>query len=215
MPGFEYYFNSHSHQSLDSEITVVQANPFQETSLHGFFSIGIHPQNATDDIQKVEDWFTAIGPKKNCLAVGEIGLDNRFSNTIQQEQVYVQQLEFAEKFSKPVILHCVNSWERCKFLHSKYAPNTLLIYHGFNKAGIVDEVMNYKNAVISIGTSVLTNTALAEKITRIPINRMLVETDDKPISIIEVYQKIADLNSLTLRDFKDQIDKNAKRIFRL
>jgi len=213
MPGFEYFFNSHSHQSRPGETTVVQLNPFQNENLPSFFSVGIHPEQATDNEQEIQAWLTTIGPKKNCLAIGEIGLDNRFENSNEQEKIFVQQLKFAEELKKPVILHCVNSWDRCKFLHSKHAPNTLLIYHGFNKAGILEHVLDYPNAIISIGASILSNKALIDGLHQIPEERLLVETDDRNVSIVEIYQKLADLKSLTLRDFKDQIDINAKRIF--
>ncbi len=215
MSAFEYFFNSHSHQSLKSEQAVVQLNPFQKTDFPAFFSAGIHPQEATDNGQEIDEWLATIGPKTNCLAIGEIGLDNRFGNVEKQEDIYIQQLQFAEKLNKPVILHCVNSWDRCKFLHSKNAPSTYLIYHGFNKAGILQDVLNYTKSVVSIGASILSNQSLMDKINKIPLDKLLVETDDKLISIVEIYQKLADLKSLTLRDFKDQIDNNAKRIFRL
>ena len=213
MPGFEYYFNSHSHRLLPGETTVVQLNPFQTENLPAFFSVGIHPQDASNNEQEILGWLTTIGPKKNCLAVGECGLDNRFENAKEQESIFIEQLKFASRFNKPVILHCVNSWDRCKFLHSKYAPNTLLIYHGFNKAGILEQVLNYPNAIVSIGASIFSNQALTNKLNEIPGERLLVETDDRDIPVVEIYQKLADLKSLTLRDFKDQIDTNAKRIF--
>ncbi len=213
MPGFQYYFNSHSHRSLAGETTVVQLDPFQTENLPDFFSVGIHPQHASNNQREILGWLTTIGPKKQCLAIGEIGLDNRFENAQEQENTFIQQLKFAEELKKPVILHCVNSWDRCKFLHSKHAPDTLLIYHGFNKAGILEQVLNYSNAIVSIGASILSNQALTNRLNEIPDNRLLVETDDRDIPVVEIYQKLADLKSLTLRDFKDQIDINAKRIF--
>jgi TatD DNase family protein len=48
--------------------------------------------------------------KTNCLAVGECGLDKRIAIPIELQQlVFEKQLVLAQKYNKPVVLHCVAS----------------------------------------------------------------------------------------------------------
>ena len=215
MTGSQRLFNTHTHSYNESEVTIVQLNTSESNLPEAFFSAGIHPKEASLDLNEFEKWMDSNYMNQYLLAIGEIGLDSRYSNTKEQEFCFIEQLKIAESYQKPVILHCVNSWDRCRFLHSKYAPSTTLIYHGFNKPAIATQVLAYSNAIVSIGASVLTNNALSEMVSQLPTERLLVETDDSSTPLISIYQKIADLKSLTLRDFKNQIDDNAKRIFRL
>ncbi len=210
----ELIFNIHTHNIRFPQNEIKQFNPNDEGNLTHFFSIGIHPENATSEAQITELQIKELAKKSNCVAIGEIGLDNRYENAGEvQEQVFISQLQLAEQLQKPVILHCVNSWDRCRFLHQAHAPNTKLIYHGFNKAGITDQVLNYENAQISIGASILNNLQLQEKIKTVSVSRLLAETDDSEIPIELIYQKLAEIKSLNLRDFSEQIRENVKQIF--
>ncbi len=210
----ELFFNIHTHNIRFPQNEIKQLSLNADGNLPLLFSIGIHPENAVSEAQTTELQIKQLAHQSNCVAIGEIGLDNRYENAGEvQEQIFISQLQLAEQLQKPVILHCVNSWDRCRFLHQAHAPNTKLIYHGFNKAGMTDQVLNYKNAQISIGASVLNNLQLQEKIKTISVSRLLVETDDSEIPIELIYQKLAEIKSLNLRDFSEQIRENVKLIF--
>ena len=148
------------------------------------------------------------------MAIGEIGLDNRYDSIPEQEAVFIFQLKLAAKLQKPVILHCVNSWDRCRFLHEKNASGTTLIYHGFNKASIVQHVLDYPQSIISIGESVLSNQQLQTATKLIPLERLLLETDMGEGELIETYRMVADIKSLSLQALIKQLNQNAKRIFK-
>ncbi|KAF5297934.1 hypothetical protein FQR65_LT19644 [Abscondita terminalis] len=73
---------------------------------------GIHPWYIVAD--RVEDDLAVIEEKiqtSNCLAVGECGLDKRIEIPFSlQEQVFRKQLALAQKYQKPVVIHCVASF---------------------------------------------------------------------------------------------------------
>lgn len=208
----ELFFNIHTHNIRFPNKEIQQIEPDSFAISDHYFSVGIHPEKA--DLNVENETFSELILHNNCLAIGEIGLDNRFPNSSEiQEQTYISQLKLAEKHKKPVILHCVNSWDRCKFLHQKYAPHTMLIYHGFNKPGIIKTVLDYEKAQISIGSSILTNNQLQQSITSIPVSRLLMETDNSTVNIEAIYEKVADLKFISLREFSEQIRENVKMIF--
>lgn len=213
MTDYQHFFDTHTHSSSKKYAIVQWLEEFLDAP-PSYYSVGIHPEIATMKTT-FSDRFLEHLQANHCIAVGEIGLDSRYDNQEAQETVYINQLQFAQEHQKPVILHCVNRWDRCRFLHQKYAPNVPLIYHGFNKPGILDNVLEYHMSLIAIGASVLSNTALQHVIKDIPMERLLVETDTSDLDITVIYQQLADLKSLSLREFSTHIFANVQGIFKL
>lgn len=206
--------DAHTHLLSDQHITIYQLDIHAAVPENSFFSVGTHPHYPTQQSLEQEKKVRELIQHKNCLAIGETGLDSRYANGSEiQEYNYISQLKLAAEFELPVILHCVNSWDRCRFLHEKYAPNTLLIYHGFNKSAILQSVLEYPNSIISVGQSALSNTSLQTAIEQIPIHRLLLESDDKIVDFPLLYKTVAEIKSVLLSDFYTQIYSNAQRIF--
>lgn len=213
MSDLEKLFDSHTHNFDTKNLGIVQLTLSSLKNLPAYFSFGVHPEVSTVDLAEIEKICNELIENKGFLAIGEIGLDNRYDSLQRQEESYVFQLKLAEKFNKPVILHCVNSWDRCRFLHEKYAPETWLIYHGFNKASITDHVLNYSKSIISFGESILTNQKLQSSLVHIPDERLLLETDMGKGELIDTYQLVAEIKKLSLQALTELLYQNAKRIF--
>lgn len=205
-------FNAHTHQLKNNETTVFQLDITAEIPIDSFFSVGFHPEKALSWHDDLKAQLLELASHKQCLAIGEIGLDSRFDLTNQQE-IYAEQLKIAASLKKPVILHCVNTWYKCMSLHKQIAPDTLLIYHGFSKPSLVAEVLKYEQSIISIGAAILTNSNLRNCIDLIPIDRLLLETDNSQSELNTIYHEIAQLKSLPLSTLENELTKNAKRIF--
>lgn len=214
MTDFEELFNAHTHFLPENSLGILQAD-LQNLPESTFFSLGIHPYHADRFNEEIISEIAAV-PEQNFVAIGEIGLDSRIAIPLeQQEFAYISQLKLAQQLRKPVILHCVNQWNRCRYLHQHFAPDTWLMYHGFNKASILEQVLHYPKACISIGASVLTNAQLREKLALIPENRLLVETDDVDCQILDIYHCIAANLSLPLHPLIKQVRTNATAIFKV
>lgn len=205
--------NIHTHTIPKGLIAVYQNPASAGAPEQGFFSAGIHPQDAHDFNRQVAQ-LEQLLPHERCIAVGECGLDARLEiNMEEQEAAYIAQLKLAARLNKPIILHCVNAWERCRFLHASHAPNQAIIYHGFSKPSILQQVLDYPAAMISIGHRLLTDKPLQECVPGIPIDRIFLETDDADVNLSELYDQLAELKSLPLAALIDQIYSNFKRIF--
>nr|WP_294862366.1 TatD family hydrolase [uncultured Fluviicola sp.] len=214
MSDLENLFDSHTHNFGTKNRGIVQLSKSSLNQLPDFFSFGIHPKETTIDLTEIQKICQELSLKAGFLAIGEIGLDNRYDTFPEQEERYIFQLKLAAEFNKPVILHCVNSWDRCRFLHEKNAPETTLIYHGFNKASITEQVLNYPKSIISIGESILSNQQLQTAVKQIPLDRLLLETDTGIGELIDTYRMIAEIKSLSLQPLIEQLNQNAKRIFK-
>ena len=213
MPDLENLFDAHTHHFDSKNRSVVQWTQLLDGNLPPYFSFGIHPKESAFDFREIEHICEQLDQNSGFLAIGEIGLDNRYDSFQTQEELYIFQLKTASKLNKPVILHCVNSWDRCRFLHEKHAPNTTLIYHGFNKASILEPVLNYPKSMISIGESLLSNQKLQNALLQIPLERLFLETDMGNLPLIDTYRRVAEIKNVSLHSLIDQLDQNAKRIF--
>lgn len=213
MSDLENLFDSHTHHFDSKNRSIVQLTDLFPEKLPTYFSFGVHPKENDFQLSEIAETSSKLNESKGFLAIGEIGLDHRYDTAQKQEELYVFQLKLAAELDKPVILHCVNSWDRCRFLHEKYAPATTLIYHGFNKASIVEQVLNYPKSIISIGESVQSNPKLQEAVGQIPLNRLLLETDMGNLELIDTYKTVAEIKSVSLHALITELDQNAKRIF--
>lgn len=214
MSDLENLFDSHTHNFDTKNRGIVQLSKSSISQLPAFFSFGIHPKETHVDLSEIQEICTKLSLNKGFLAIGEIGLDNRYDTFPEQEERYVFQLKLAATFYKPIILHCVNSWDRCRFLHEKNAPDTTLIYHGFNKASIIGHVLDYSKSIISIGESILSNQQLQTATKQVPLDRLLLETDMGEGELIDTYRMVAEIKSLSLQALIEQLNQNAKRIFK-
>lgn len=213
MTDLENLFDSHTHHFTGKYREIVQLTALSGEELPPLFSFGIHPEESRTEQSGLEKIVHQLSANPGFLAIGEIGLDTRYDTKAQQEALYIFQLELATRYHKPVILHCVNSWDRCRFLHEKHAPETPLIYHGFNKSSIVKRVLEYPKSIISIGESILTNPALRKAVEEIPLHRLLLETDMGEEDLIDTYRAVAEIKSVSLHPLIDSLNQNAKRIF--
>lgn len=214
MTDLENLFDAHTHHFDSKHRSIVQLTQLPEAALPRCFSYGIHPKEGTADWSETERIVEQLNQHPGFVAIGEIGIDNRYPNRDEQEKGYIFQLKLASRLQKPVILHCVNSWDRCRFLHEKHAPETTLIYHGFNKASILEHVLDYPKSIISIGESVVANPALQLAVPLIPTERLLLETDTGSGELIENYRVTARIKNVSLQALTEQLNQNAKRIFK-
>ncbi len=206
-------FDSHSHIYTDRNTVIVNKSDKNDFFVNSFFSLGIHPWN----VNPIEDNFLLFElevKKKNCLAIGEIGLDKLKGPRIEiQIDMFTKQIEISEKLELPVIIHCVKAWNELYLLYKKFQPKQIWIFHGFNKVGILNEVLK-TDLMISIGSSIFTNIQLQESLKLIPNEKLLLETDEANVDILEIYQKISEIKKISLQELEQIIEENFKRTFR-
>ena len=173
--------------------------------------------------------------------VGEIGLDRLKQKEISQtmREVFVAQLELALELGRPVVLHGAKCWGQVvktirqtfehsniraiehsniqTFKHSNIQTFPSLLFHGFSRSdGLIPDIVRL-NGYISVGPAVLNDHAVnyRELIKKIPLERLLVETDRTPEnaatcpSVRDVAAKVAELRGLPLAELESLTDRNA------
>ncbi|MCX7697647.1 MAG: TatD family hydrolase [Bacteroidales bacterium] len=199
------FVDIHTHLKTDTEDDLVRIISYYQTPSvepSDFFSIGIHPWYLNEHLD--EKWF--IHPL--CVAIGECGLDKvRSSFSIEdQQKVFHQHLVYAQYHKKPVILHVVRAY--VELMNSiKQFPHLIYIWHGFGGNYELFKQFEKFNMFVSFGFRGAKNLGWKQ----IPIDRVLMETDDSSKKIQDVYLTYAKITGYSLDFVIEKVYHNAER----
>lgn len=213
------YFNFHTHQFTNQEdvLELVNQYPKDFDASIAFYSIGIHPWYI--DENRVEEDLKIIEEKlqtKNCLAIGECGLDKRIEIPLDiQIAVFEKQLELAEKFKKPVVIHCVAAFQEITAIKKRMKISVPMIIHGFSKNKQLAEQLINDGFYLSFGKYLLKNSDLKTVFQEIPNNRFFLETDTIEETIQQVYELASEYKGLNIKEIQDIISSNYNSIFNI
>jgi len=211
------YFNLHTHQfTNDAEILeLVNQYPQEFDAAISNYSIGIHPLFI--DENRLESDFQILEQKISspaCLAIGECGLDKRSETAFEtQLKVLERQLLLAEKFQKPVVIHCVLAFQELVELKNRLKITTPIIIHGFSKKEQLAKQLLNNGFYLSFGKNLLRNPELENVFVNIPENRFFLETDMVEEGIREVYELAAKYKKISIEDLQQLITENVKTVF--
>ncbi|AZI33695.1 TatD family hydrolase [Kaistella carnis] len=201
------YFDFHHHH-IQRENGIYNLR-FNETVPFGLFSAGIHPNDAGWNIPNQFDWLEEISKHKNCVAIGECGLDGLIDvNNSIQEDVFNRQIELANERNKPLIIHCVRRFSQLIPLKKK--AKVPMIVHGFNKRKTVGEELQKHQFYLSFGKTVLHHVNLQQFVKDFPLEKLFLETDDDDFNLQELYQKVAELKGITIEELQEKMKENLK-----
>ena len=208
------YYNIHTHKFSDNEEIVELVNQFPDEvdSNLPFFSVGIHPwyldENQLGEQLELIEKYVHLS---NCKAIGECGLDKRIETSIEiQKKVFIPQLLLAEKYKKPVVLHCVAAYQELIEIKKELNLTVPLIIHGFSKNKQVAQSLLNNGFYLSFGKYLLLNPDLGEVLKTVPLDRLFLETDTMEQTIFDVYSKA---ESILNKDVRFIITENYIRVF--
>jgi TatD DNase family protein len=180
------------------------------------YSIGIHPWHLVEaridtDLQIIESKLK----ENNCLAIGECGLDKKIEISISlQQMVFEKQLALAEKYKKPVLIHCVGAFQEIIAIKKKMNISVPLIIHGFSKNIEVANQMIKNGFYLSFGKNLILNKELEMVFNSIPKDRIFLETDTVEQDIRAVYELAAKYRNIEVEEIKAIINANFVTVFK-
>ena len=193
---------------------------------------GVHPWETLEECKvesvkcKVEEELRSKLLANPKAGVGEIGLDRLKVRDIPplMREVFESQLALALELRRPVVLHGAKCWGQVvatiRKLTTHNSQLTNFLFHGFSRSdGLIPEIVEL-NGFISVGPAVLNDHAVnyRELVKKIPLDRLLVETDavvgarvpTRP-HIRDVLVKTADILNLSAAELEKTTDENADR----
>ncbi|AEO08702.1 putative metallodependent hydrolase [Buchnera aphidicola str. Ak (Acyrthosiphon kondoi)] len=158
-----------------------------------FYSCGTHPLNCEKElnnfnsIEKISKKIKELSSIKRVIAIGETGLDYHHSLETKkiQQDFFREHIRIAIELKKPIIVHARNSMDdTIKILKEENAEKCIGVLHSFTG--------NYNNAIqlLDLGfyisySGMITfknSIELCNTIKKIPLDRLLIETDSPYLS---------------------------------
>ncbi|SMG12354.1 TatD DNase family protein [Marivirga sericea] len=220
----KFYMPNIDHESIEPMLEVEDKYP------HTVATMGVHPSSIEKHFEKqlyeVEDWLN----KRKFVAIGEIGLDFYWDKSLMEEQKEALKIQIglAKQHQVPIILHCRDSFQDTYEIVKEMKDENLKgVFHCFSGTAEDAQKVIDLDFYIGIGGIVtFKNGGLAEHISKIDVNRMVLETDapylaptpkrgkrNEPAYLELIAQKIADLKRMPKEELISVTSTNAKALF--
>ncbi|MFV5701205.1 TatD family hydrolase [Flavobacterium sp. XS2P12] len=212
------FFNLHTHKFTNQPdvLELVNQYPWEFDARIPFYSIGIHPWFIVEE--RLESDFAIIESKlqePSCLALGECGLDKRIEVPMELQQlVFEKQLLLAQKYQKPVVIHCVAAFQELIEITKKLNITVPILIHGFSKSEQLAKQLLENGFYISFGKYLLLNAELETVFKSMPNDRFFLETDTAEESLATVYALAAKYKGISVEEIQKQVNSNFDTIFK-
>jgi TatD DNase family protein len=198
-----------------------------------FAIIGIHPHNAKDVTQATYSHLKTLSHDGKVKAIGEIGLDFYRDLSPRETQVmrFRQQIHLAKEVGLPIVVHDRNAHkEVIGILREEGIQGTGGVMHCFSGDYDMAKSCIDLGLFISIPGTITYkgNSELREVVKKVPLDRILVETDcpflppmpfrgkrNEPAYVKITASKIAEVKGLSFDEVARITSRNAKTVFRL
>lgn len=199
---------------------------FSQKSQYIKSTFGIHPWKAAEYKGNLEDLIPYIEESE---LIGEIGLDFFWvedkSTYETQRKIFNFILEESIKRNKVVTIHTKGAEEEIYNILKSHSYNKVIIHWFSGEIKTLEKFIElgcYFTISVDVGYSKLTE----EILSRIPIDRLLVETDGPtalewvngkwgyPRAIIDVIKKVAEIKELSTNEISKIIENNFNRLIK-
>lgn len=209
-------------ESLPAVIAVAEANADVSAS------VGVHPlhlESLEPEIERLVE--LAAHPK--VVAIGETGLDYHYDkeSPAAQQRRFRKHIEAARRTGKPLVVHTREARaDTIRILREEGAEQGVL--HCFTEDWATAKAALDLGFYISFSGIVTFANAheLREVATKVPLDRLLIETDspwlapvpfrgktNQPAYVVEVARAVAKLRGLSVEQIGEQTSGNFRRLF--
>jgi TatD DNase family protein len=195
-----------------------------------YAAIGRHPNSATgfDDADLAE--LKALAAHPRCVAIGETGLDyyREGAPATDQERAFAAQISLARETGKPLVIHTRAAEDETLRMLGELAGDARVILHCFSMPERVDECLAHPDWWFSFaGNSTYPKAgALREAALRVPLERLLVETDapflspqavrgkpNQPANVVYTAKALAVERRVSYEELDGAVERNAAALF--
>tara|TARA_B100000579_G_scaffold417579_1_gene414240 strand:+ start:569 stop:1336 length:768 start_codon:yes stop_codon:yes gene_type:complete len=192
--------------------------------------IGLHPCSVKKNYSKVLNKLMKKMNSTDFIAIGEVGIDLYWDRTFIEEQknAFRIQIAWAKKKKLPLVVHCRNSFDEVYEILKEESNDDLRgVLHCFG--GNLEQAQKIidLNFFLGIG-GVLTfkNSGLDSVIKKIPIEKIILETDapylapapyrgkrNEPENLILIANKLCEIKNTSMLNLTNQLYKNTNSLF--
>ena len=203
-------------------------------SVQGLYhAVGVAPSEVTNPGPDYAATIEKYLELPNVVAVGETGLDyyKQFGDKRSQIELFITQLEIAQKHNLPVIIHNRDAGRDVYDVLTERLPDSGAILHCYSEDAEYAQKCLDKNIWFSFAGNLTYRNArnLHETVMNIPVDRILIETES-PFMIPAEYREkkrtmpaylpstanfLAEMLDMNLEELSEQLWKNSCKAFKL
>lgn len=197
-----------------------------------FPMMGLHPTSVKENYQDVLEEIKSHLDKRKFIAIGEIGIDLYWDKTFinEQKEAFSMQIEWAKKLQLPIVIHARDSFnEIFEVLDNIWEEGLRGVFHSFSGDLLqAEKALSYQFYLGINGIVTFKNSALADIVAKVPVERILLETDapflspaplrgkrNESCNILHIAKKISEIYNLSLSQLAEITCKNALNLFKL
>ena len=191
--------------------------------------LGIHPSEAKDWNDKIEEKIRTLAKSQKVVGIGEIGLDYYWDKSFidLQKEVFIKQIEIANELNLPVNVHDREAHRDTFDILKEHNKNSKVIMHCFSGSPEFAKECIKEGWYIALGGVVTFKNAkkMKEVASIIPLDKLLLETDapyltpvphrgeeNQPAYVKFVAEEIAGLRGITFEEVTQITTQNAEKI---
>jgi TatD DNase family protein len=199
-----------------------------ETYDEVYAAIGHHPNNATGYDDAITAQLREQARHPRCLAIGETGLDDyrNYAPRPDQERAFAAHIDVARELEKPLVIHTRAAEDDTIETLATQAQGLEVILHCFSMPDRLDECLDHGWWISFAGNVTYPKAPeLAEAAQRVPLDRLLVETDapyltpqevrkerNRPEYVVHTARFVAERRGITYEELETAVEANATRL---
>lgn len=195
--------------------------------------IGLHPGFSINPANNLASFIEQFQKFKSFfIGIGEIGLDflelKDQSCRKKSEEIFRGMLSFASEMQLPVVIHCRNAEKQAiKILEEdQFSSIPGVLMHCFGGAEkFILESLDHQNWYFTIPTSIIFKKIHQNLAKRVPIERMMLETDcpflspipdeeiNEPKNVIIAAEEVVKIKDISLEEVAGATSRNCRTFF--
>jgi len=194
-----------------------------------YAALGRHPNESTGYDDAVTRDLRGLAAHPRCRAIGETGLDDYrdYAPRADQERAFRAQIELAQELRKPLVIHTRSAEDDTISTLAEHAQGLEVILHCFSMPARLEECLEHGWWISFAGNVTYPRAAdLAEAAERVPLERLLVETDapyltpqtvrkerNRPAYVVHTARFVAERRGISYQELDAAVEANAARLF--
>lgn len=198
-----------------------------------FYGIGLHPwflKNESETAFRIIEDFILQKPS-GLVAIGECGLDGAIEMPLAEQIKWLEpQLELAQRYKLPVILHHRKSHQELLSVVKNFQLSAGGVWHAFS--GSRQQAEQFIELGFKLGIGCVITYERAQKtrkaVAHLPLSSLLLETDgptmplsgyqgqrNDPSQIPLVFEALCELRSESKETLQQAIEQNVNQLFKI
>lgn len=197
-----------------------------------YAAVGVHPNDAMEATPQVMRVIDQLAQERDCVAVGETGLDYYRDYTTPERQAvtFRAHIGLAKRHRKTLVIHCRDAWDDCLDILEDEGPPERVVMHCFSGGLEVTRRCAEAGWYLSFAGNVTFANAgdLRESAAATPPQLLLTETDspfltphpyrgrtNDPSFVVHTLRALAEVQQRPIDEVAREVLANAARAFAL